>query len=127
MNPTFDRQFQEIAEKKVGEVRQAPLPSGGILITVDNVQLPSGWNRDATSVRFVAPNGYPFAQPDCFWADEGLALENGLVPQASNNQPIPEINAPGTWFSWHVQQWNPSKDSLLAYFQVIKQRLQKAQ
>lgn len=127
MNPIFERHFQELTAKlDPAPVREAALPSGAVLITVEDVALPVGWNRDRTHVRFVAPAGYPFAQPDCFWADPGLALANGLVPQSSNpQQPIPETNEPGTWFSWHVQHWNPNRDSLLSFFRVIEQRLQQ--
>jgi len=126
MNPIFDRHFDELTAKLPGAQR-TPLSSGAILIKVHPVQLPRGWNRSNTSIRFLAPNGYPFSQPDCFWADPGLALENGLAPQASNNQPIPELNEPGTWFSWHLQQWNPNKDSLLTFFRVIERRLSTPQ
>lgn len=126
MNPIFDRHFADLSAK-CPRVSQDALPSGPILITIDAVPLPTGWNKETTSVRFLAPVGYPFSQPDCFWADPNLRLANGLVPQASNDQPIPDINAPGTWFSWHVQQWNPNKDSLTTYYRVIEQRLKQAQ
>jgi hypothetical protein len=127
MNPIFERHLEELTQRLAPlPVHQTPLPSGSVLITVDNVPLPPGWNREQTSIRFVAPTGYPFAQPDCFWADPGLALANGLVPQSSNQQqPIPETNAPGTWFSWHVQHWNPNRDGLLSFFRVIEQRLKQ--
>ena len=122
MNPIFERHFDELSSK-VGVVHQSQLRSGAILIRIGSVPLPRGWSKQNTSVRFLVPSGYPFAQPDCFWGDVGLTLANGLVPQASNTQPVPETNEPGTWFSWHVQQWNPNKDSLLTFFHVIEQRL----
>ena len=103
------------------------LPSGAFLVDVPDYKLPAGWNRDIVTVSFLAPVGYPAARPDCFWVDQPfLRLANGqAVPQASNEQnPIPEVGLRGTWFSWHVQSWDPNKDSLLTYLNVIKRRLE---
>ena len=50
------------------------LPNGGRLIRVPGVSV-EGWNRPVVDVLFVAPPGYPFAQPDCFCLGE--ALGNG--------------------------------------------------
>lgn len=101
------------------------LPSGAYFIEVPDFKLPAGWSRDKVTVCFLAPPGYPAAQPDCFWVDPPfLRLVDGqTLPQASNEQnPIPEVGNRGTWFSWHVQSWNPNQDSLLTYLKVIKQR-----
>lgn len=99
------------------------LPSGAALVTVPEVELPRGWSQPATTVRFLAPVGYPLARPDCFWADVGLRLEGGAMPSATNLTPIPEVNVPQLWFSWHVGQWNPNRDGLLSYFRVVLERL----
>lgn len=126
MHPIFERHVDALRNSGQSvEVR--PLASGAVLLTIRDVPLPAGWNKPLTSVRFVAPAGYPFAAPDCFWADPDLALASGLAPQASNNQPEPESGDPGTWFSWHVGQWNPNSDSLLTFFRLIKRRLQTVQ
>ena len=66
------------------------------------------------------------ARPDCFWADSGLRLANGSLPQASNVQAIPETGDTGLWFSWHVQHWDPNRDSLITYIQVIRSRFKEA-
>jgi hypothetical protein len=101
------------------------LPSGAHLVTLPNIKMPRGWNRDAVTILFVAPPGYPAAQPDCFWVEPtGVRLENGATPQGTNDSnPIPEVGPRGTWFSWHLQHWNPINDSLVTYFNVIMQRL----
>lgn len=126
MHPIFERQFAELQEAGLApQVHHAP--SGAAVITIPNFDLPEGWNRETTSIRFVAPAGYPFAAPDCFWTDPGLTLENGQPPKASNIQPLPEDGQAGTWFSWHVTQWNPNSDSLLTFFRIIRQRLQTAE
>ena len=131
---TFQEQLEALKKVPGAEGATAsPLPNGAQIIRVPNFQLPEGWQvpgrADRTvTVVFFTPPGYPASQPDCFWVDPvGLRLTGGGTPQASNDSnPIPGHTAPpphGTWFSWHVQQWNPNKDSLSTYFKVIKNRL----
>lgn len=100
------------------------LPDGSHLITVQSVNLPSGWSKQFTSVLFIAPVGYPMARPDCFWTDPDLRLANGGMPQNAGQNPIPHIAENYFWFSWHLASWNPNSDNLLTYFYVIKRRLQ---
>jgi E2/UBC family protein E len=104
------------------------IASGANLIEIPNYKLPKGWNRGEGTVIFLAPPGYPAAQPDCFWVEPtGMRLENGATPQNTNDSnPIPGVGPRGTWFSWHVQHWNPNRDSLETYINVIKQRLNPA-
>lgn len=113
---------------------QAPetvqMPNGGTLIRIPAVPV-QGWNRDVADILFVAPPGYPAAQPDCFWVEPaGFRLANGGTPQNSNDaNPIPGDIQPGrgtTWFSWHLQGWNPSRDTLKTFFNVILNRLTPA-
>ena len=102
------------------------LPDGSNLITVPDFDLPPGWSKMKATVKFLAPVGYPFGRPDCFWADFELRLANGNPPQRSGFNPIP--NAPGQhlWFSWHLSVWNPNSDKLLTYLYVIKRRFNDA-
>jgi Prokaryotic E2 family E len=101
------------------------LPSGAQLIEVRNYKLVPGWSQPVVTVIFVAPPAFPAAQPDCFWVEPGqLRLENGGTPQNTNDSnPIPEVGQRGTWFSWHLQDWNPNIHSLVSYFTVIEHRL----
>lgn len=130
----IDAQFEELTEFRRsdggGDPTMTRLPNGGILIRVPSVKV-EGWNRPEADVLFVAPPGYPAAQPDCFWVEpNGFRLANGATPQASNDgNPVPGDIVPGrstTWFSWHVQSWNPSSDTLKKYFKVIMSRLTPA-
>jgi hypothetical protein len=119
----------ELLRDSVGcSVDAQALPSGAHLITISNFPLGPGWNREVGTVLFVAPPAFPAAQPDCFWVEPtGLRLANGATPQSSNDSnPIPEVGNRGTWFSWHLQHWNASRDSLLTFFKVITKRLQPA-
>jgi hypothetical protein len=123
-----DEHVKELEEAWAGASHQ-PLPSGAVLVVVPGVKL-RGWSREATTVRFLAPVGYPHAKPDCFWADHGLRLANQAMPNAANeNNPIPEVSngSPGLWFSWHAAQWNPNRDTLLTFLNVIQDRFRKAQ
>ena len=115
-----------------GEPTFTSLNNGGVLIEVPNVDIKGqGWNRESAKVLFVAPPGYPAAQPDCFWVEPAnFRMADNGTPQASNDaNPIPNDGQPGrstTWFSWHLQSWNPSKDALVTYFNVIMRRLMPA-
>lgn len=97
---------------------------GTILIMVPAIMLSAAWNQATTAVWFLAPAGFPLAQPDCFWAEPALRLTSGAMPQSTNLTPVPGTTEPKLWFSWHLSApWNPVKDNLLTYVRVIQQRL----
>jgi hypothetical protein len=130
MNPVIAQQL--LGLQQLYPKASAPqLPSGAHLITVPEVPIPGGWNQQLVTILFLTSPAYPGAQPDCFWAvPAGIRLQNGAVPQNSNDtNPIPEIvpATQATWFSWHVQQWNPNRDSLLTYLNVILNRFRSLQ
>ena len=124
IHPHVQRDFDEL-KAVVPEAAIKELPDGTAWITVPKVRLlPNGaWNADATTVFFVAPMGYPQARPDCFWADEHLRLASGGVPKNTGIQAVPMAPGQYLWFSWHVNQWDPSKDDFITYLNVIKKRL----
>ena len=98
----------------------------GILITIPEVDLPSGWNKSCTAIHFFAPQGYPYAKPDCFWADEDLRLASGAVPQnTSLTNSMPGLEKQAIWFSWHTDQWNASRDDLLTWIASINDRFNR--
>ena len=119
-----EQQLEELQREFPGasaEVRG----DGSTLVSVPNVSLPAGWNRSQTLVQFIAPLGFPMAQPDCFWAEEGLRLANGSIPKSAGMQ-TPVFGGPAKlWFSWHVGSWNGSRDTLRSYVAVIMSRLQR--
>jgi hypothetical protein len=123
----IDEQFAKLQKEFPNSSLQS-LPSGATLITVENVQLPVGWSAGETTVRFIAPVGYPHAKPDCFWTNPELRLSPGNLPQATGDgNQIPETNQTGLWFSWHASQWNPNRDTLLTYLNVIRNRFRLQQ
>jgi hypothetical protein len=101
------------------------LVGGSSLVKIPSVVLPEGWSQKEATVIFIAPNGYPHAQPDCFWSDPELRLKNNAVPQGTGQNPCPDGQS-HMWFSWHVGSWNPNLDTLLTYLRVIKRRFADA-
>jgi hypothetical protein len=118
-----DEQLEDIA--RAYKVKVSSLPSGARLVEIAGYQLPVGWNRDVVTILFVLPPAFPAAPPDCFWVEPGgLRLENGNTPQNTNDaNPIPEVGQRGTWFSWHLQDWNPNRNGVRSFFQSIVSRL----
>lgn len=126
----FDELIQHCAAAGCGVPRKTELQSGGMLIEVEDVPI-EGWNRPSAKILFLLPPGYPAGQPDCFWVEpNNFRLADGQTPQAANDgNAIPGDAVSGrstTWFSWHVQSWNPSRDTLITYFKVILDRLKPA-
>ena len=127
INDHFENLVAHARKLKCGELRKIELPNGGALIRIDELEV-EGWNRPTVNLLFLVPPGYPSGAPDSFWIEpKGLRLENGGTPINSNDgNPIPGDVDPErstTWFSWHVESWNPGRDTLLTYFRVIQSRL----
>ncbi len=118
-------QFESV-KSKYPNASMEMLPSGAALITLPNQELPAGWSKSFATIKFIAPSGYPFGNPDCFWVDSDLRLFNGAMPQASNISAPPELTEPLLWFSWHVANWNANRDNLLSYVGVIMNRFREA-
>jgi len=118
----LQQQF-EILRASLPDASLQPLPDGSHLVSIPNIQLPNGWTKSSTEIKFIAPVGYPLACPDCFWSDFDLRLPNGSPPQNTGATPIPYITSNHLWFSWHLSSWNPNCDNLLTYLNVIKRRL----
>jgi len=121
----LQEQFKILQEQYPG-AQLTSLPDGSHLIEVPDFKLPPGWSKPQVTVKFLAPVGYPFGRPDCFWADSDLKLANGNPPQRTGPNPIPNVGGAHLWFSWHVGAWNPNSDNLVTYLYVIKRRLNEA-
>ena len=124
----LELQLQQLRDRYPA-IEVTHLASGTHLVTIQDVSLPEGWTKRASSIRFLVPAAYPFAALDCFWADNDLRLADGRLPQnaAAENIP-PETAAPGLWFSWHLAQpWNPNRDTLSSWMNTINDRLRRPQ
>ncbi len=118
----IDAQMEDL-RKDFPEATADPRPDGTSLITVPKVPLPAGWNQSQTTIQFLAPVGFPMAQPDCFWADEGLRLSSGGLPKNAGTQTPPFGGPSKLWFSWHVSVWSGSRDTLRSYLGTIRNRI----
>ncbi|MFC3861181.1 multiubiquitin domain-containing protein [Deinococcus antarcticus] len=95
-------------------------PDGTAWVRVPGIPLTPAWTEPQATVKFVVPNGYPASPLDCFWVEPPLTLRNGASPaNTGHNALFPQ----DLWFSYHVQGWSPTENSLLTYVGVIRQRL----
>jgi hypothetical protein len=120
----LESQLGEIRRRYRADVRQND--DGSRLITVRDFPLPPGWNKEAVTVRFLVPVGYPFAGPDSFWADPSLRTAGQAMPINTAMQQPWTTEPPLLWFSWHPERWNPQQDTLMSYLGVIASRFRKA-
>ena len=120
-----EKDIEELRAKFGDNLVVSPLPSGGQLIEIRKYKLVAGWDQPLVTIIFVAPPAFPAAQPDCFWVEPGpIRFNGGQTPQNTNDtNPIPEVGQRGTWFSWHMQDWNPNWHTLMSFIKVIGQRL----
>lgn len=98
------------------------------LVIIPRVALPKGWSAPETHIRFVVPHGYPYAAPDCFWADLSLRLEGQQMPQnAQIGALMPgQTDTQVLWFSWHVNTaWNAATCDLMTYVKIIRSRFEE--
>lgn len=98
---------------------------GSAIVTVAHVDLPNGWNKQQTAIKFVVPVGYPVARPDCFWADSDLRLKHGGMPGNTGFNNVYDLSQ-HLWFSYHPSIWNPNGDDFVTYMNVIRRRLADA-
>ncbi|GLS33069.1 E2 family protein E [Mesorhizobium albiziae] len=128
MSPILERQLRELVDR-FGGAEARGLPSRTTLVSVPGVPLPPGWSSEHTSVHFLVPVGYPLAALDCFWAGNDLRLASGLVPKnAAADNVIPEAGFMGLWFSWHLTgPWDPNRDTLSSWMNVIADRMRRPQ
>ena len=126
---TLEVQFADVLSAYPGATI-TPCVNGTQVVAIPGMVLPEGWSQASTGVSFAVPNGYPYAAPDCFWADTGLRLRAGTPPQntgANAGQPgLPPTQT--LWFSWHLNgNWNPSTCDLMTYVRVIRKRFEAVQ
>lgn len=124
----IEGQFDRL-RRQFSDARLHPIDRGQQLVHLPAVPLTPGWTKAATDIWFVVPAGYPVARPDCFWAEHELRLTGMRMPQgtALNTIAGDPSRAMHLWFSWHVPEWSPNRDSLLSYARAIQNRLSHAQ
>lgn len=97
--------------------------SSSFCVVFKDYNLPEGiWNKDKTDLLIIAQTVYPNAKLDMFWVAPGLKLADGRMPQAGD---VEESHCGKTWqrFSWHAEKWNPARDNITTYLELINHRL----
>jgi Prokaryotic E2 family E len=129
MSELLDRQLIAL-QTRWPQSHYEPGKHGAHLIIVPGVKLPDGYTHTICTVLFVAPPGYPAARPDHFFTDSAkIRLANKMQIQGTNT-----LNRPWgfdqwtdvTWWSWHLQTWDPNRDTLMTFMNVIRHRLNPA-
>lgn len=128
MTPALEAHFARL-KARYPEATLTDLPGGAAMVTVPALPVCTGWSVAAVTLRFIAPNGYPTAAPDCFWAEPNLIILNGgRQPKNSQiNNAIPEAGIAAHWFSWHVEsgQWSANCHDLLTWLNLCLNRIEK--
>jgi hypothetical protein len=127
MTPALEAHFTRL-KARYPRATIRDLPGGAALVTLPEFALPSGWSATAIVLRFIVPNGYSVAAPDCFWAEPNLTLNAGQLPKNSQiNNAIPEAGVLAHWFSWHVEsgRWSGNCHDLLTWVSLCLDRLRK--
>ncbi len=83
---------------------------------------PYNWGRTNVDLLLIIPGVYPNAKIDMFWVSPKITLPNGGVPEGAGSD---EAYLGRTWqrFSWHASKWNPGRDSVKTYLEVVNNRL----
>jgi E2/UBC family protein E len=125
LQPVIRAHFERLLARHSNATLTA-LPSGASLVAVPGLLIPAGWTASQVILRFLAPNGYPVAAPDCFWVEPVVKLANGKLPKNSqDNNPIRETSFKGHWFSWHAVPgaWSANNHDLLSWLGTCLDRL----
>ena len=93
-------------------------------IVIKNYPLSTAiWSTDKADLLVITHPSYPNPKMDMFLVDPAITLKNGTVPKATSSA----TKFGKTWqqFSWHVNKWNPAKDNLVTYLDVVNDRLKR--
>ena len=84
------------------------------------------WGRAAVDLLIMAQGVYPNAQLDMFWVHPKIVLLDGHLPNGGNSD---ESYLGRIWqrFSWHPSRWNPARDNLITYLELVNYRLHQRQ
>lgn len=90
-------------------------------------QLPPGFDHDSTDLLIRLNPGYPDVQPDMWWFDPPVHLEDGQPLRATN---AVEVHLGRSWQRWSRHfppgQWQPGVDGLESYLALIRSDLSRS-
>lgn len=147
----FDRlreKFPQATARVLGRVDiDPPVPSEEFtrreyLVTVSDLPVPTGWNRDKVTVYLIVPAGFPFKGTEHFFTDPELRLADGRMPYITTPTHFyyhfesrrydilnwPE-DVPGSvlWFHWRMHGWRPKIHDLVTCVRSVQQRFENLQ
>ena len=96
-----------------------------IYVVIKDYPIPGRiWSRSSSDLLIVAHDTYPNSPLDMFWLDPPISRRNGgAAPEGAGT----ETRNGREWqsFSWHVGGWNPARDNLVTYLDVVDDRLRR--
>lgn len=124
-----DKLREYIQRRELADDVSISFEDGAATVRIHGFKFPPGFDHDQTDVLLKWQYGYPFAMPDGFWTSDFLWRDNGGWP---TNTHKPEFQLSETpkeakqrWW-WCLYAWNPAKDNLITFVNVIRLGLQKA-
>ena len=97
--------------------------SDAIYIVIKDYPIPGDiWDRSSSDLLVMAHDTYPNAPIDMFWLHPPISRRNGPADGTGT-----ETRNGKEWqsFSWHVGGWDPARDSLVTYLDVVDDRLRR--
>lgn len=88
--------------------------------------LPPGYNLNEISILVLPPEDYPLSPPGV--GSSYAYIPKGVLYQGYELQNVyPDLNYPGfgdwAWFCFRDIEWNPNKDDLIKFFELIRTTL----
>jgi E2/UBC family protein E/multiubiquitin len=107
----LQRQLKRLTDTYPSAVVQQR-PDGSTLLTVADLPLPPGWDRDRISISMILPAGYPTAKPSGFETASDLRLADGQIPAAGRGEHVID-GQPYAHFCWQPSQpWENDEHEL---------------
>jgi hypothetical protein len=107
----LDRQVRRLKDAFPAAVLTAR-PDGSSLLTVADLPMPSGWDRERITITMILPAGYPTAKPSGFETAADLKLADGRTPTAGKGDHVID-GTPYAHFCWQPSlQWENDEHEL---------------
>jgi hypothetical protein len=118
--PDVAEGIDQLEEAFPGQVFHEPDGSGGAYITIEDLELGSGWNVSAASISFHLPYNYPAAAPYPFY------LPGDTSPHGAWPQVLQQVSWRGrqvVQVSLRHNNWDPHRDTAVGSVMQVRNRL----
>ena len=93
-------------------------------LILKNYKLPAGYNQSTCSIAIEIPVAYPYQPPQNFLLSKNVELLNG-IPRGRFRETITlSNNQCFNLYTLEVKHWNPNKDTIITFLNLIKIRLE---